>query len=266
MIISQYARRLLVPLALLLLWEAASRLGYITRGLLPAPSGILMIWWDWITGFQGTALDYSGHWAIDAGASLRRVACGYGLAVIGGVLIGIAMGWSNLADILMEPTLQILRPIPPVAWIPLAIIWFGVADPPAIFLVFLGSFFPIMMNTVYGVRAVDRNLVRAGEMMGAKPWQILLYIVFPAALPGIFAGLRIGIGSAWMLSVTAEMVAVRSGIGYVLWDSYYFVRYDLVMAAMASIGMLGYLSDLALRLLMNVSLRWQRGTTIAGKG
>ena len=157
-----------------------------------------------------------------------------------------------------------LRPIPPVSWIPLAIIWFGIANKPAIFLVFLGSFFPILLNTIHGVKSCDRNLIRAGAMVGGDQRRLLRYVVLPAALPSIFAGLRIGIGSAWMLTVTAELVAVKSGLGYVLWDSYYFLRYDLVLAAMASIGLLGFLSDLAIRALMARVLHWQRNTTIQG--
>ena len=158
-----------------------------------------------------------------------------------------------------------LRPIPPVSWIPLAIIWFGIANKPAIFLVFLGAFFPVLMNTIHGVKTVDHNLVRAGAMMGATERQLLASIVFPAALPSIFSGLRIAIGSAWMLTVTAEMVAVKSGLGYVLWDSYYFLRYDLVLAAMISIGLLGYLSDLGLKAIMGRVLHWQSATTVQGR-
>ena len=158
-----------------------------------------------------------------------------------------------------------LRPIPPVSWIPLAIIWFGIADKPAIFLVFLGAFFPVLMNAIHGVKTVDHDLVRAGAMMGANQRQMLTDIVLPAALPSIFAGLRIAVGSAWMLTVTAEMVAVKSGLGYVLWDSYYFLRYDIVLAAMISIGLLGYLSDLGLKAIMARTLRWQQTTTVQGR-
>jgi len=120
------------------------------------------------------------------------------------------------------------------------------------------------MNAIHGVKTVDRNLVRAGAMMGASKRQLLTSIVFPAALPSIFAGLRIAIGSAWMLTVTAEMVAVKSGLGYVLWDSYYFLRYDIVIAAMISIGLLGYLSDLGIKAVMGRVLHWQHGMTVQG--
>jgi NitT/TauT family transport system permease protein len=120
------------------------------------------------------------------------------------------------------------------------------------------------MNTIHGVKTVDRNLIRAAAMMGANEQQILRYIVLPAALPSIFSGLRIAIGSAWMLTVTAEMVAVKSGLGYVLWDSYYFMRFDLVIAAMISIGLLGFFTDLAIKRLMAGVLHWQQSQTVQG--
>ncbi|WP_425426417.1 ABC transporter permease [Thermicanus aegyptius] len=138
------------------------------------------------------------------------------------------------------------------------------ADKPAIFLVFLGAFFPILMNTIHGVKTTDKNLIRAASMMGSNQWQLIRYVILPAALPNIFAGLRIAIGSAWMLTVTAEMIAVKSGLGYVLWDSYYFLRYDLVLASMISIGLLGFLSDLLLKKMMNRVLHWQRNMSVQG--
>src|SRR3982074_3022865 len=170
---------------------------------------------------------HSATWSrvFDTAASVTRVMAGFGTAPALCVAVGTAFGWSRRIETIIEPTLQVLRPIPPVSWIPLAIIWFGIANKPAIFLVFLGSFFPILLNTIHGVKSCDRNLIRAGAMVGGDQRRLLRYVVLPAALPSIFAGLRIGIGSAWMLTVTAELVAVKSGLGYVLWDSYYFLRY-----------------------------------------
>jgi NitT/TauT family transport system permease protein len=261
----QGLERFIVPVLLIAGWEAFARSGYLPPALLPAPSAVLHALGDWVFGFDETTQTYSGHWARDALASGLRVFGGFALASTMGILAGVAIGWSRLFEKTLEPTLQMLRPIPPVSWIPLAIIWFGIADKPAIFLVFLGAFFPVLMNTIHGVKTVDHNLVRAGAMMGASERQMLTNIVFPAALPSIFAGLRIAIGSAWMLTVTAEMVAVKSGLGYVLWDSYYFLRYDIVLAAMISIGLLGYLSDLGIKALMGRLLRWQRTTTVQGR-
>jgi len=261
----QGLERLIVPALLIAGWEAFARSGMLPPALLPAPSAVLHALGDWVFGFDETTQTYSGHWLRDAFASAFRVFGGFALASLLGILAGVAIGWSRLFEKTLEPTLQMLRPIPPVSWIPLAIIWFGIADKPAIFLVFLGAFFPVLMNSIHGVKTVDHNLVRAGAMMGANGRQMLTDIVLPAALPSIFAGLRIAVGSAWMLTVTAEMVAVKSGLGYVLWDSYYFLRYDIVLAAMISIGLLGYLSDLGLKAIMARTLRWQQTTTVQGR-
>lgn len=257
--------RFAVPLLLIVGWEVFARSGLLPPALLPAPSTVVHSWADWAFAIDGSAQTYSGHWLADALASCLRVLAGYAIATVSGVALGIAIGWWRWVERTIEPTIQMIRPIPPVSWIPLAIIWFGIADKPAIFLVFLGAFFPILLNTIHGVKTSDRNLIRAAAMMGATEQQILRQVIFPASLPSIMAGLRIGIGSAWMLTVTAEMVAVKSGIGYVLWDSYYFLRYDLVLAAMVSIGLLGYGTDLLLKLLMQSTLRWQRGQTVEGR-
>lgn len=254
-----------VPIALVVFWEVFARSGIIPASLLPAPSRVVGTWADWLFAIDGSSQSDSGRWFFDAAASLTRVLSGYAISAASGILIGIAIGWWRWVEQAVEPTLQMLRPIPPVSWIPLAIIWFGIANKPAIFLVFLGAFFPILMNTIHGVKAVDRNLIRAAAMMGSTQLQLLRFIILPAALPSIFAGLRIAIGSAWMLTVTAEMVAVKSGLGYVLWDSYYFLRYDLVIAAMVSIGLLGYLSDLAMKRLMLTVLHWQHRGANAGR-
>ena len=257
--------RFIVPVVVLLGWELFSRSGYLPKALLPAPSSVVHALSDWVIGYDETTQSSSGHWAKDAIASALRVFAGFALASLVGVAAGVAIGWSRMFEKALEPLLQMLRPIPPVSWIPLAIIWFGIADKPAIFLVFLGAFFPVLMNTIHGVKTVDKNLIRAGSMMGATERQLLTSFVLPAALPSIFAGLRIAIGSAWMLTVTAEMVAVKSGLGYVLWDSYYFLRYDIVMAAMISIGFLGFLSDLGIKGIMAHTLRWQATTTVQGR-
>lgn len=257
--------RVVVPLGLVLFWEFSSRIGWVPAALLPAPSKVLVTLGSWVFGIGESAGDNTGHWLNDAFASTYRVVAGFLIAAVSGIVLGISIGWWRWVEKAIEPTLQVLRPIPPVSWIPLAIIWFGIADKPAIFLVFLAAFFPILLNTIHGVKSSDRNLIRAASMMGATNWQMLRYVVVPAAMPSIFAGLRISIGIAWMLTVTAEMVAVKSGIGYVLWDSYYFLRYDLVIAAMISIGVLGLLSDLVVRLVMARVLHWQRGNTLQGK-
>lgn len=256
----------IVPVLLIVGWELFSRSGILPRALLPAPSQVIIAWADWVFATDGNTQSYSGHWILDVAASSFRVVSGFALAALLGIGAGMAIGWSRTVENLFEPVLQILRPVPPVSWIPLAIIWFGIADKPAIFLVFMGSFFPVLLSTIHGVKSCDRNLLRAGAMTGGTPSKLLRHIVFQAALPSIFSGLRIAIGSAWMLTVTAEMVAVKSGVGYVLWDSYYFLRYDIVIASMVSIGLLGFLSDYVIKRVGAYLLRWQRGSTLQKEG
>jgi NitT/TauT family transport system permease protein len=256
--------RLWVPVMLIAVWEWFSRSGFIPPALLPAPSRVMLSLADWMFSIDEYTQDSAGHWIIDAMASCSRVFAGYLIAAVLGVGLGIGIGWSKVFERRIEPTLQMLRPVPPVSWIPLAIIWFGIANKPAIFLVFLGAFFPILINTIHGVKIVNRDLLRAAAMAGAHERQLLRFVVIPAAMPNVFAGLRIGVGSAWMLTVTAEMVAVKSGLGYVLWDSYYFLRYDMVIASMISIGLLGFLTDLGVKSLMNRLLHWQRSGTVQG--
>ncbi|RXZ76659.1 ABC transporter permease [Paenibacillaceae bacterium] len=256
--------RFIVPVAVFIVWEIISRSGLFPSALFPAPTKVIAVMVDWIFGTNGSAEVNSGFWIRDVLNSGMRVMLGFAIAVVAGITLGVAIGWSRIAEKMLEPTIQMLRPIPPVSWIPLAIIWFGIANKPAIFLVFLGSFFPIVVNTIQGVKTTDKTLIRAASMMGANGWKLIRHVIMPAALPTIFTGLRLGIGIAWALTVTAEMVAVKSGLGYVLWDSYYFLRYDLVMASMASIGLMGFLMDFLIKKWMDKVLHWQRNTSVQG--
>jgi NitT/TauT family transport system permease protein len=196
-------------------------------------------------------------WA-DIADSLRRVAIGYGAAVVIGIPLGLCLGWFPAANQVVNPLLQILRPISPIAWIPVAIIFFGIGDPAAIFLVFLGSFFPIVVAAVGGVSSVPLIFRRAGRNFGLSNFQLLRKIVFPAALPQILIGLRIALGIAWLVVVAGEMIAVDSGLGYLVIDSRNSgKRYDLVVAAMLMIGVLGLLLDVAFRRLEKLkTVRW----------
>jgi NitT/TauT family transport system permease protein len=159
----------------------------------------------------------------------------------------------------LDPSLQLLRPIPIVAWIPLAVAWFGIEDRPAVFLIALGTFFPTYLNTRHGIRYVDPVLVRAARMLGyATSWEIFRRVVFWSALPNIFTGLRIGLGIAWMCVVTSEMLAVKSGFGYMLWDSYNFLRADLIITGMLSIALAGFLTDRLMLVIQRAVMTWER--------
>jgi NitT/TauT family transport system permease protein len=196
-------------------------------------------------------------WA-DISDSLCRVAIGFGAAAIIGIPLGLTLGWYPALNQIFNPTLQILRPISPIAWIPVAIIFFGIGDKPAIFLVFLGAFFPIVVACVSGVSSVPSIYRRAGRNFGLSPAQILTKVVFPAALPQILIGLRIALGIAWLVVVAGEMIAVDSGLGYLVIDSRNSgKRYDLVVAAMLLIGVIGLALDMLFRRLEKVrSVRW----------
>jgi NitT/TauT family transport system permease protein len=196
-------------------------------------------------------------WA-DIGDSLRRVAIGYLSATVVGIPIGLSLGWFPAANQVVNPLLQLLRPISPIAWIPVAIIFFGIGDPAAIFLVFLGAFFPIVVACTSGVSSVPVLYRRAARNFGMSNTQILTRVVFPAALPQILVGLRIALGIAWLVVVAGEMIAVDSGLGYLVIDSRNSgKRYDLVVAAMLLIGLIGLILDIGFRRLEAIkSVRW----------
>lgn len=192
------------------------------------------------------------------GDSLRRVAVGFSVACITGIPLGLALGWYPAANQVVNPALQLLRPISPIAWIPVAIIFFGVGDQAATFLIFLGAFFPIVVTCVNGVSNVPSVFRRAGRNFGLTPPQLLAKVVFPAALPRILVGLRIAFGIAWLVVVAAEMIAVNSGLGYLVIDSRNAgKRYDLVVAAILLIGVIGLALDYCFRRLEKIkSVRW----------
>jgi NitT/TauT family transport system permease protein len=194
----------------------------------------------------------------DIADSLRRVALGFGAAVLAGVPIGLVLGWYPTLNQIVNPVMQILRPISPIAWIPVAIVFFGVGDRAAVFLVFLAAFFPIVVACVSGVSSVPSIYRRAGRNFGLSPLRILTRVVFPAALPQILVGLRIALGVAWLVVVAGEMIAVDSGLGYLVIDSRNSgKRYDLVVAAMLIIGLIGLTLDIGFRRLEKIrSVRW----------
>ena len=201
---------------------------------------------------QGTLLDH-------VAASLFRVGTGYLLAAALAIPLGILMGWFNGLFIALNPLTQILRPISPIAWIPLAIIWFGVGNLAPIFLIFLSSFFPMALETTAGVHTIERQYIRAAENFGVSGLALFRQVVIPAALPQIIVGMRISLGVAWLVVVAAEMIALRSGLGYLIIDSRNAGnRYDLVVAGMLIIGVIGLLLDIAVRRLERLKeVRWK---------
>lgn len=237
------ALALLVPVLVLIAWQLVGQSSQFA-GAVPTPARVASAWYDWIFAAPGMGLNpYLGTWVANVQYSTMRVIQGFSLAMLLGIPLGLAIGWSRLASLTLDPLVQGLRPIPITAWLPFSIAVFGIRDMGSIFLIFLGGFYAIVVNTTQGARDIDRNLVRAGRMMGASSGQLLRRVVLPAAMPSIFTGLRIGLGISWTAVIVSEMVAVKSGLGYVLWDAYYVGRMDIVLADMASIGLMGYISD-----------------------
>jgi len=252
-------RRGVVPLALVVLWELAARLGWVDIRFIPAPLKVLESWYLWIFGTGSPTELYIGTWTMHALQSTGRVLIGFAVASLVGIVLGVLIGYFRILSDLADPLVQLLRPVPITAWVPFAVIFFGIDTASAVFLIALGAFFPIVVNTTAGVRRVPRSLIRAAQMLGTRSLHILPRVILPAALPSIFTGLRIGFGMAWVLVVVSEMLAVKGGLGYVLWDSYYFMRMDIIVAAMISIGLLGFLSDWLTLVISNHVLRWNEG-------
>ncbi|MFL6671691.1 MAG: ABC transporter permease [Massilia sp.] len=193
------------------------------------------------------------------GASLLRVATGFSMAVTLAVPLGLWMGRVDAAYRALNPLFQIMRPISPIAWIPITILWFGVGNASPIFLIFIASVFPMIVQTAAGVHAIERRYLHAAENFGVSRAQLLSQVIVPAVLPEIVVGMRIGLGVAWLVVVAAEMIAPRSGLGYLIIDSRNAGnRYDLVVAAMIIIGLIGLMLDAAMRLLEgHKSVRWR---------
>ncbi|HEY5707141.1 MAG TPA: ABC transporter permease [Terrimicrobiaceae bacterium] len=190
--------------------------------------------------------------------SVRRVAIGFGLALVAAVPLGLLIGRSRLMeDVIMTP-IEILRPIPGVAWIPLAILMFPTAEQSMIFICFLGAIFPILLSTIHGVESLDRKLIYAAQSLGAKTWPIFREVVFPGALPSVVTGLTIGMGTCWFLVVTAEMISGQFGIGYFTWESYTMQKYPDIIVGMLVIGVLGMASSAVVRFLGKRLMPWQR--------
>jgi NitT/TauT family transport system permease protein len=233
---------------LIALWWAA--VAWTKSAIFPTP-------WQVVTGTLELARD--GTLWEHIGASLMRVGAGFGLAVVLAIPLGLWMGWVHGAFVTLNPIFQILRPISPIAWIPIAILWFGVGNASPIYLIFIASVFPMIVQTTAGVHTIEKRYLRAAENFGVPRGKLFRQVVFPATLPQIIVGMRIGLGVAWLVVVAAEMIALRSGLGYLIIDSRNAGnRYDLVIAGMIIIGLIGLLLDGFMRLLEGRKIvRWR---------
>jgi len=243
-------RRLTLPLLLIAAWQYISTfvLDETTRALLPAPTAVAVAGWDLIA---------SGELLRHLFDSLRREFTAFCWSLVA-IPLGVAMGWWKSVNEQLDPLIEMLRPIPPLAWIPLSILWFGVGDTQNQFIIFLGIFFPILLNTITGVTGVEPNLVRAARCLGAGEAAVLRRVVLRAALPQIVTGIRIGLGVGWMALVAAELVGANSGLGFLINDARTLLRTDVVIVGMITIGLVGLALDLMIRALSRRALPWSR--------
>ena len=244
---------LIVPLGLLLFWEIMVR--WTGTRLIPPPVNVAIMMWDF--SFGGVYDDaFSASLPVHLWKSLQRVYGGFLLAAALAVPLGLLIGRVPLLRAMLDPTISLLRPVPVTAWLPLSMIFFGLGPRSAVFLVFLGAFYPILLNTIFGVKSVDVRLFEAASMLGCRGSQLFRSVVLPAATPSIFNGLRLGLGFAWILIVVGEMTGVPEGLGAVIMDGRTLSRTDLVITGMIVIGVAGFLSDRIIVLMNNRLLRW----------
>ena len=244
---------LVVPLALLLGWHLAVKAG-MTR-LIPSPADVAEYMVDFaVGGIWDDAFSATLH--IHLFASMTRVYGGFALAALVAVPLGLLIGRNEKVRALLDPFLQLMRPIPVTAWLPLSMILFGLGPRSAFFLVFLGAFYPILLNTVFGVRSVEKRLFEAASMLGCSGTAQFFRVVLPASLPSIFTGLRLGLGLAWFVIVVGEMTGVPQGLGAVIMDGRTLSRTELVICGMIVIGIAGFISDRIVVAIMNRLLRW----------
>ena len=256
----------MVPLIMLAIWEACAHAGFVSPVVLPAPSAVAAKWWLSVLPVEAQASGQSWlGWALsgemlhDAVASLYRVVVGFVVGAGLALPLGLVMGVNPRLYALCNPLLQVLRPIPPIAYIPLAILWFGLGNPPSVFLIAIGAFFPVLMNTIAGVRHVDGIYLRAARNLGVSQWTMFLRVILPAATPYILAGVRIGIGTAFIVVIVSEMIAVNDGLGFRILEAREFMWSDKIIAGMITIGLLGLAIDTLVSRLNNHLLRWHRG-------
>jgi NitT/TauT family transport system permease protein len=242
---------LIFPAVVLVAWEIAVKAGAIDGYFLPPPSVVADRGWDYLVTTH-TA------WA-DLGGSLFRVAVGFALSSVVAVALGLVMGLSKWLDALLGPTVAVLKNIAPIAWIPLAILWFGLGNKPALFLLFIGGFFPVLLSTMGGVQSMERIHLRVAQNVGAKGWRLFSSVILPASLPGIMTGLRVSLGISWMVVIVSEMLAAGNGLGFRLTQAREYGQIDLVLVCMFLVGICGYLFDRITTLLSAYLLRWHGG-------
>jgi NitT/TauT family transport system permease protein len=262
---------MVVPIVAIAIWQGVAGMGWVNENILPSPLQVWRKWVAYLLPLQDFATWHENNhgswfaWAVsgelitDALGSLYRVIVGFLVGAGLALPVGLVMGASRVAYGWLNPLFQLLRPIPPIAYIPLSILWFGLGNPPAIFLIALGAFFPVLMNTIAGVRQVDGIYLRAARNLGASGPTMFLRVILPAAVPYILTGMRIGIGTAFIVVIVSEMIAVNNGLGYRILEAREYFWSDKIIAGMITIGLLGLAIDAGMNKLNNYLLRWHRG-------
>lgn len=248
-------KRLIPPIVLLLGWQLLSATGLIPAFKLPSPIQVAMGLVDLIR--TGMPPGHPLH--IHIYYSLLRVVWGFFLALFIAIPLGLLMGWSRTVRAMLEPLVELIRPIPPLAWIPLSILWFGIGIKSAAFIIFLGAFFPILLSTINGVRGIEPVLIEAARMLNAGRLFLFLNVLVPGALPTILTGMRIGIGVGWMSLVAAEFTGVRQGygLGYMIMTARDIQRSDEIIAGMLVIGAIGLGIDICLQTAERHLVKWR---------
>lgn len=240
----------LVPVILVIFWQVASVTGWLESRILPAPTAVLSAFWSLLISGE-----LWHHVKISAGRALLGLLVGGGL----GLLLGLLNGSSRIASNLLDTTLQMIRNIPALALIPLVILWFGIDESAKLFLVAIGVFFPMYINTYHGIRSVDPQLIEMGKSYGLTRWQLYKDIILPGAMPSILVGLRFALGLVWVLLIVAETISAQAGIGYMTMNAREFLQTDVVLVGILLYALLGKLADVLAQYLERYLLRWHAG-------
>ncbi|WP_373870318.1 aliphatic sulfonate ABC transporter permease SsuC [Noviherbaspirillum aridicola] len=246
----------LAPLTLVAVWQFASQAGWLSSRILPEPLAVLRAAWE---------LAASGelwvHLKTSAWRALSSFAVGGGL----GLLLGLLTGTFRRAELLLDTTLQMIRNIPALALIPLVILWFGIDETAKLFLVSVGVFFPVYLNTFHGIRSVDRGLIEMARSYGLSGWALYRDVILPGALPSILVGVRFSLGLVWVLLIVAETISAQSGIGYMTMNAREFLQTDVVLVGILLYALLGKLADMLARGVERFALRWHPGYRQGGQ-
>ncbi len=237
----------IVPALLIVLWQIAAQTGWLSSRVLPAPLAVVTAAWD---------LAFTGELWRHVGTSTLRALSGFAVGGGIGLALGLLTGSIRSAETLLDTSIQMIRNIPPLALIPLVILWFGIDEGAKLFLVSLGVFFPIYANTFHGIRSVDPQLIEMARSYGVSGWALYREVILPGALPSILVGVRFSLGLMWVILIVAETISAQAGIGYMTMNAREFLQTDVVLVGILLYALLGKLADLVARLLERRLLRW----------